>query len=88
MCGQPETFPVQTIDGEIMSRGIERDLFASLMRLSARERTEILEFLGQSAVAPDTVLREAGARRSCMPRRQRLRCGDLVAQVTDVRHAT
>ena len=34
-----------------MTKRIERDLFARLMRLSARERTDILEFLGQSPVS-------------------------------------
>ena len=38
-----------------MSRRIDRDLFASLMRLSAGERTEILELLGESAVSPESV---------------------------------
>jgi hypothetical protein len=59
MGGQPETIVTSTIDGEIMSRGIDHDLFASLMRLSARERTEILEFLGQSPVDRQSVATEA-----------------------------
>ena len=52
---QPETFVSSTNGGEIMPRGIDHDLFASLMRLSARERTEILEFLGQSPVAQQSM---------------------------------
>jgi hypothetical protein len=42
-----------------MSKGIDHDLFARLMRLSARERSDILEFLGQSAVSADHLLRTA-----------------------------
>jgi hypothetical protein len=34
-----------------MTKRIEHDLFARLMRLSARERKDILEFLGQSPVS-------------------------------------
>jgi hypothetical protein len=40
-----------------MTKRIERDLFARLMRLSARERSDILEFLGQSPVSADDLVR-------------------------------
>ncbi|KPQ18083.1 MAG: hypothetical protein HLUCCO18_01715 [Rhodobacteraceae bacterium HLUCCO18] len=36
-----------------LTKRIDRDLFAGLMRMPARERTDILEFLGQSPVDPD-----------------------------------
>jgi hypothetical protein len=36
-----------------MTKRIDRDLFAGLMRMPERERTDILEFLGQSPVDPD-----------------------------------
>jgi hypothetical protein len=42
-----------------MTKWIDHDLFARLMRLSARERSDILEFLGQSAVSADHLLRTA-----------------------------
>lgn len=35
-----------------MTKGIAHDLFARVMRMPARERSDILEFLGQSPVAP------------------------------------
>jgi hypothetical protein len=88
MPGQPETISAEMIGGEIMSRGIERDLFASVMRLSARERTEILEFLGQPAASAEGLLQDASrARRGprtpvAVSRRRDIRVSDLALRDT------
>jgi len=37
-----------------MTKRIDRDLFAGLMRMPARERADIFEFLGQSPVDTDS----------------------------------
>jgi hypothetical protein len=42
-----------------MTRKIDPDLFAQLMRLSATARTDLLEFMGQTPLAPDEARRLA-----------------------------
>ncbi|MCU4654076.1 hypothetical protein N8I71_14615 [Roseibacterium sp. SDUM158016] len=51
-----------------MTKRIDGDLFARLMRLSARERKDILEFLGQSPVSADDMLRRiSGGEKDLFP---------------------
>lgn len=40
-----------------MDKRIEPDLFARLMMLSSGTRTDLLEYLGQTPLAPEEVLR-------------------------------
>lgn len=42
-----------------MSQRIDPDLFAQLMKLSQGARTDLLEFLGQTPLAPEEALRLA-----------------------------
>ncbi len=43
-----------------MAIRIDPDLFAQLMKLSSGERTDLLEFLGQTPLAPEEARRLAG----------------------------
>ena len=40
-----------------MDKRIDPDLFARLMKLSSDTRTDLLEYLGQTPLAPEEVLR-------------------------------
>lgn len=40
-----------------MTKRIDPDLFARLMKLSSSQRTDLLEFLGQTPLAPEEALR-------------------------------
>jgi hypothetical protein len=51
-----------------MTKRIDSDLFARLMQLSARERSDILEFLGQSAVSGNDLLATGVLRDKDTPR--------------------
>jgi hypothetical protein len=38
-----------------MTKGIGQDLFACVMRMPSRQRSDILEFLGQSSALPEAM---------------------------------
>ncbi|GAB5449520.1 hypothetical protein [Gymnodinialimonas sp.] len=54
-----------------MDKRIEPDLFARLMRLSPDTRTDLLEFIGQTPLAADEILRLSEAAPANTPTRAR-----------------